>query len=284
MSENLKGKVCLITGATEGIGKAAALDLARRHVDLTIVGRNREKTERVVTELKAAGQYDGVHMLLGDLSKMSDIRAIAKSFSEKHDRLDILVNNAGAWFEKYALTEDGFEQTFALNHMSYFVLTTELLDLIRKTAGARVVSTSSDAHQGSRFDVHYVAKRNGSAGFKAYADSKLANILFTVELAKRLSGTSAIANCFHPGFVRSAFGWNNGGLFKRTFELGQSLFARSAEKGAETLLWLATDPDAAGFSGQYFYDMRVRRIRARGDDQDLARALWDVSENLAKGH
>ena len=210
MSKDLEGKVFLITGGTEGIGKAAALELARRGANLTIVGRNREKTERVVSELKAAGGYDRVGLLMGDMGKISDIRAVAKSFAAQNDRLDVLINNAGAWFEKYVLTEDGIEQTFAVNHMGYFVLTTELLDLIRKTPGARVVSTSSGAHQASRFDVNHVVKRNGSAGFPAYADSKLANVLFTLELAKRLSGTTAVANCFHPGFVHSEFGGNNG--------------------------------------------------------------------------
>lgn len=282
MSKNLEGKVVLITGATEGIGKAAALELARRRATVTIVGRNREKTERVVNEIKAASGHDGVGMLLGDLTKISDTRAVAKAFAAKNDRLDILVNNAGAWFEKHGLTSEGIEQTFALNHMSYFVLTTELLDLIRKTPDARVVSTSSGAHVAGRLDMDTIVKRKGSAGFPAYADSKLANILFTLELAKRLSGTSAVANCFHPGFVRSAFGWNNGGLFKRTFELGQFLFARSPEKGAETLVWLATSPEAAGLSGQYFFDKRVRRPHARGEDEGLARALWDLSEKLAE--
>lgn len=281
MSEKLEGKVCLITGGTEGIGKAAALDLARRGVTLTVVGRNREKTERVVGELKAAGGYDRVSMLLGDMSKIAEVKAVAKEFAAKNDRLDILINNAGAWFEKYGLTSDGIEQTFALNHMSYFVLTRELLELIRKTPGARVVSTSSGAHQMSRFDLQTVVKRNGSAGFPAYADSKLANVLFTLELAKRLSGTTAVANCYHPGFVRSAFGWNNGGFIKAFFGLGQRLVARSPEKGAETMLWLATNPDAAGFSGQYFFDMKARRPKARGDDEGLARALWDMSEHLA---
>ena len=282
MSKDLEGKVFLITGGTEGIGKAAALDLARRGATLTIVGRNREKTERVVGELKAAGGYDRVGLLMGDMGKIADVRAVAKSFAEKNDRLDVLINNAGAWFEKYVLTDDGLEQTFAVNHMGYFVLTTELLDLIRKTPGARVVSTSSGAHQAARrFDLHNVVKRNGSAGFAAYADSKLANVLFTVELAKRLSGTSAVANCFHPGFVHSAFGGNNGGFIKWSFELGQKLFARTVEKGAETLLWLAVDPDARGFSGQYFFDKKARRIRARGDDEGLALALWDLSDKLA---
>lgn len=283
MSKDLEGKVCLITGGTEGIGKVAALDFARRGATLTLVGRNQEKTQRVVNELKAAGNYDRVHMILADMSKIADAKAAAKEFAGKNDRLDILINNAGAWFDKYGLTPDGIEQTFALNHMGYFVLTNELLDMIRKTSGARVVSTSSGAHMMSRFDLHFVVKRDGSASFPAYADSKLANVLFTLELAKRLSGTSAVANCFHPGFTHTEFGMNNPGLLSWTFRLGQNLFARSAEKGAETLIWLATHPEASAFSGQYFYDLKVRRVRARGDDEGLAAALWDLSEKLAKG-
>jgi retinol dehydrogenase 12 len=284
MNRDLEGKVVLFTGATDGIGKCAALEMARRGATLTIVGRNQEKTERVAKELMFAGKYDRVQVILGDLSKISDMKSVAKVFAAKNDRLDILVNNAGAWFEKYQLTSDGIEQTFALNHMGYFVLTVELLDMIRKTPNARVVSTSSAAHMMSRFDLQHVVKRSGWAKFPAYADSKLANILFTLELAKRLSGTSAVANCFHPGYTRSEFGMNNAGFFKWTFQLGQALFARTTEKGAETLLWLATHPDAAGYSGQYFFDKKARRVHAHGDDEGLAARLWDVSTKLAAGH
>jgi len=283
MNKDLEGKVVLITGGTDGIGKCAALEMARRGATLTLVGRNAEKTERVAKELKSAGKYDRVHVILGDLSKLGDMKAVAKTFAANNDRLDILINNAGAWFEKYQLTDDGIEQTFALNHMSYFVVTAELLDLIRKTPNARVVNTSSGAHMMSRFDLGHVVKRSGWAGFPAYADSKLANVLFTLELAKRLSGTSAVANCFHPGFTRSEFGQNNAWPIKWSFQLGQALVARTAEKGAETLIWLATHPDAAGYSGQYFFDKKARRIHARGDDEGLAAKLWDLSENLAAG-
>lgn len=283
MKKDLEGKVVLVTGATDGIGKCAALELARRGATLTIVGRNQAKTERVAEELKSAGNYDRVHVILGDLSKISDMKSAAQAFGAKNDRLDILVNNAGAWFEKHQLTDDGIEQTFALNHMSYFVITTELLDLIRKTPNARVVSTSSGAHMMSRFDLSHVVKRNGWAGFPAYADSKLANVLFTLELAKRLSGTSAIANCFHPGFTRSEFGKNNFWPIKWSFALGQALVARTTEKGAETLVWLATHLEAAQYSGQYFFDKKARRVHAHGDDEGLAAKLWDLSTKLAAG-
>jgi retinol dehydrogenase-12 len=280
MAKDLEGKVFLVTGGTEGIGKAAALDFARRNATMVIVGRNREKTERVVGELKAAGGYDRVEMLLGDMAEIGQIRAVAKEFAAKYDRLDVLVNNAGAMFLDYRLTSDGIEQTFALNHIGYYLLTVELMDLIRKTPGARVVSTSSGAHAMGKLDLSSVAKRDGSAGWGAYGDSKLANVLFTLELAKRLSGTSAVANCFHPGYVKSAFGLNNAGVSNFFLKLGMTLFARSVEKGAETLIWLATHPDAAGFNGQYFYDLKVRRVRSRGDDPEFARQLWELSEKL----
>jgi len=282
MSKDLEGKVFLVTGATEGIGKAAALDFARRNATLVIVGRNPEKTERVVSELKTAGAYDRVDMLLGDMSKIADIRAVAKWFAEKYDRIDVLVNNAGAMFTDYRLTPDGIEQTFALNHIGYFLLTTELLDLIRKTPNARVVSTASEAHRMSKLDLDYVVKRAGKAGFAAYADSKLANILFSLELAKRLSGTSAVTNCVHPGYVKSGFGLNNGYAEGIILKITGTLFARSVDKGAETLIWLATHPDAVGYNGQYFHDLKIRRIRARGDDPELARRLWEFSEKLCK--
>jgi retinol dehydrogenase 12 len=283
MKKDLEGKIVLVTGATDGIGKCAALELARRGATITIVGRNQAKTERVAEELKSAGNYDRVHVILGDLSKLSDMKSVAQAFAAKNERLDILVNNAGAWFEKYQLTDDGIEQTFALNHMSYFVITSELLEMIRKTPNARVVSTSSGAHMMSRFDLSQVVKRSGWAGFPAYADSKLANILFTLGLAKRLSGTSAVANCFHPGFTRSEFGKNNFWPIKWSFQLGQALVARTTEKGAETLVWLATHPDAGAYSGQYFFDKKARRIHAHGDDDGLAEKLWDMSSKLAAG-
>jgi NAD(P)-dependent dehydrogenase (short-subunit alcohol dehydrogenase family) len=212
MNRDLEGKVFLVTGATEGIGKAAALEFARRGAALTIVGRNPEKSERVKAELEAAAGGP-VELLLGDLSKLADIRAVALAFKAKHDRLDVLVNNAGGVFNKRALSADGFEMTFALNHLGYFLLTRELLGLLEKTPGARVVSTSSGAHAMGKIDFDDIAKRpSGKAGFSVYGASKLANILFTRELSRRLSGSGAVANCLHPGFVQTGFGLNNGGL------------------------------------------------------------------------
>jgi retinol dehydrogenase-12 len=283
MAHDLEGKVFLVTGATEGIGKAAALDFAKRGATLVLVGRNKEKSERVVAEVKAASGNDKVELLLGDMSLIADIRAVADAFRAKHDRLDVLVNNAGALFNDYQLTADGIEMSFALNHVGYFVLTTRLQDLLQKTPGARVVSTSSGAHHLGNLDLATVVKRDGKAGMSAYGESKLANVLFTRELARRLEGSGATANCFHPGLVGSAFGLNNSGIFKWAVSWFTPLFGRTVEKGAETLVWLATSPEAAGRSGEYFHDKKVARTSKRAKDDGLAKELWAFSEKLTAG-
>jgi retinol dehydrogenase 12 len=280
MAKGLEGKVFLVTGATEGIGKAAALDFARRGATLVLVGRNKEKSERVVAELKAASGNDRVDLLLGDMSALADVRAVADAFRAKHDRLDVLVNNAGALFNDYKLSADGFEMTFALNHLGYFLLTTRLLDLLQKTPGARVVSTASAAHHLGRMNLATVAKRSGRAGFVAYGDSKLANILFTRELARRLASSGVVVSCFHPGYVRSGFGLNNGGVQAWLAAKVAGVFARTPEKGAETLLWLATSPEAAKFNGEYFFDLKLAALSKRAKDDALAKGLWTLSEEL----
>jgi NAD(P)-dependent dehydrogenase (short-subunit alcohol dehydrogenase family) len=281
MATDLAGKVFLVTGATEGIGKAAALEFAQRGATMTLVGRSKEKSERVLAELIAQSGNPKLDLLLGDLSKLADLRAIAAAFKSKHERLDVLVNNAGALFQTKQLSADGFEMTFALNHLAYFVLTTELLDLLKKTPGSRVVNTSSGAHYTGKIDFDDLARRpSGRVGFPGYGDSKLANILFTRELARKLAGSGGTANCFHPGFVRTGFGQNNGGFIASAISVGGALFARTPQKGAETLVWLATSPEAAAFHGEYFHDKKVAKTTALGKDDALAEKLWKFTENL----
>ncbi|MHB8876907.1 MAG: SDR family oxidoreductase [Myxococcaceae bacterium] len=281
MSTQLEGKVFLVTGATEGIGKAAALEFAKRGATLTLVGRNPEKSERVLGELKRASGNERVGLLLGDLSTVAGLKAVAAAFKEKHERLDVLVNNAGGVFQKHQLSADGFEMTFALNHLGYFLLTRELLGLLQKTPGARVVSTSSGAHAMGKIDFEDIAKRpSGRAGIGVYGDSKVANILFTRELARRLAPFGATANCFHPGWVDTGFALNNASFFSAVVKFAAPLFARTPEKGAETLVWLATSPDAAGSSGEYFHDKKVAKVTKLGRDDELAKKLWDFSEGL----
>lgn len=278
-AKDLAGKTFLVTGATDGLGKAAALDFARRGAAVTIVGRSREKSERVVAEL-AAGSGASVELLLGDLSTLADVRRVAAEFKARHDRLDALVNNAGAIFAKRETTADGLERTFALNHLAYFLLTTELLDLLRRTPGSRVVSTSSGAHFTGRIDFDDIARRErGYSGWRAYGDSKLANILFTRELARRLGEGHAV-NCFHPGWVNSGFALNNEGLMAKIVGGVASVFARPPAKGAETAIWLATSPEAAKLSGGYFMDLKAARTTALARDDALAARLWEFSERL----
>ncbi len=281
MSTELAGKVILVTGATEGIGKAAAFDFAKRGATVALVGRNKEKSEKVLAEVQAQCDGGQAELFLADVSRMSDVRSLAAAFKAKHDRLDVLVNNAGAVFNKYQISSDNLEMTFALNHVGYFLLTTLLLDLLKRTPGARVVSTSSDAHLTGKVDVDTIATRpNRDAGFRSYGDSKLANILFTKELARRLEGTGVTANCFHPGVVKTGFGLNNTGLVAMAIKTLGPIFFRTHEKGAETLIWLATSPEAASVTGEYFHDLKVSRTSKLAKDAALAGKLWELSEKL----
>lgn len=281
MASDLDGKLFLMTGATEGIGKAAALDLARRGAHLTLVGRNREKSERVIADLARASGNQRIELIFADLSTLAGTRAVAAAWKAQHQTLDVLVNNAGGLFQKHQLSSDGFEMTFALNHLSYFLLTHELLDVLQKTPGARVVSTSSGAHRTGRINFEQLAKRpSKQAGFAVYGDTKLANILFTKELARRLAATGGTANCFHPGFVATGFGQNNSRLVGSLIKIAGSVFARTPEKGAETLVWLATSPEAANSTGEYFHDKKIASTSAIAKNEELAKKLWDWSAAL----
>lgn len=282
MPRELDGKIFLVTGATEGIGKAAALEFARRGATLTIVGRNAEKTERVRDELRRGSGNEAIDTLLGDLSKISEAKRVAAEFRARRDRLDVLVNNAGAVFTTYDTTSEGFERTFALNHLGYFAITRELLPMLQANPSARVVSTSSLAHRMGRIDLDDIATRSKKrdAGFRPYGDSKLANILFTRELARRLGSSGAVANCFHPGYVSTGFALNNGDWLSKVQAWVAPLVARTPEKGAETLVWLATHPDAAKVSGGYFQDRKKAASSRLANDDDLAAKLWAMSEQL----
>jgi NAD(P)-dependent dehydrogenase (short-subunit alcohol dehydrogenase family) len=278
----MKEKVVLLTGATEGLGKAAARALASLGATLVLVGRNAAKTQTLQAELQTSSGNARVESIIADLSVQSGVRSAAQEFLRRHDRLDVLANNAGGLFTDYGETADGIEQTFALNHLSYFLLTHLLRDTLGRTDGARVVSTASAAHRQGRLDNLERAARNPDkrAGLRAYGDSKLANILFTRELARRLSGTGVIANCFHPGFVATGLGQNNGGALGWAMRAIAPYVARTPEKGAETLLWLATSSDAAAVTGEYFVDCRVQKTSARGRDMARAADLWRFSETL----
>lgn len=284
MTEGVAGKRVLITGATGGIGLAAARDLARRGAKLAIVARSEPRAGEAVRQIKAASGTDGeVDVLLADLASQASIRGLAAEALERYSRLDVLVNNAGAVNSQRRITEDGIELTWAVNHVAPFLLTTLLLDRIRASAPARIVTTSSAAHLRAQipFDDMSGERTYGPFGFGRYSQTKLANILFTLEVARRLEGTGVTANCFHPGFVASGFNRNNGALMTFGMAIARP-FGRSSEKGAETLVWLVDSPEVAGESGGYFTDMRRILPSAAGQDAEAARRLWAVSEEQTR--
>jgi retinol dehydrogenase 12 len=281
MTSQSHPRVCLLTGATLGIGRAAAEALVPMGLELVLVARDRARLEALAAELRARTPGARVGVLAGDLSRMSEVRRIAREFRATHDRLDVLANNAGALFTTRELTPEGLERTLALNHLAYFVLTEELLPVLRTSAPARIVNVASDAHRGMRVDLEDLNYARGKyRPFIAYGRSKLMNILFTRELARRLDGTGVTVNAMHPGFVRSGFGMNNPGFLRRLIRVGQ-VFARTPEHGARSLVYLATSPEVEGVTGRYFHDERQSQPSAAARDMEVARRLWEVSVRLA---
>jgi NAD(P)-dependent dehydrogenase (short-subunit alcohol dehydrogenase family) len=279
MSNN---KIALIIGATAGIGKETALGIAKTGATTVLVGRDKTKGEAVVNEIKEKTNNENVGLLVADLFSIAEIRKLADEFKNKYDRLDILVNNAGAIFDRRRKTVDGFERTFALNHLSYFLLTNLLLDLIKQSAPSRIVSVSSIAHQFANKvdfdDLQYKHKK--FSAMEAYAQSKLMNVLFTYELARRLQGSSVTANCLHPGGVASNFADNTGGLLKIVAWLYKNTFAISPAKGAETSIYLATSPEVEGVTGKYFDNKREKKSSEASYDVGMQKRLWETSKML----
>jgi NAD(P)-dependent dehydrogenase (short-subunit alcohol dehydrogenase family) len=277
----VRGKSVLITGATNGIGLAAAGALAARGARLAIVARSESRARDAVARIAAAGGTGAtVDVLLADLASQASVRHLAAEVLDRYPRLDVLVNNAGAMFATRQITEDGIEATWAVNHLAPFLLTTLLLDRLRGSAPARIVTTASDAHKGAHipFDDLDARRSYRARGFGRYGESKLANILFTAELARRLAGTGVTATCFHPGLVASGFNRNNGPVFSSVMTLLRP-FSRSPEKGAETLVWLADSAEVAGESGGYYVDRRIATPSAAARDVETAARLWQVSED-----
>jgi NAD(P)-dependent dehydrogenase (short-subunit alcohol dehydrogenase family) len=280
----LNGKTILITGATNGIGEVSALELARAGAEVVVVSRNQEKCAATVQKIQSETGNNKVSYIAADLSTLAGIRSAADQFLSKHSTLDVLLNNAGGVFTSRQVTFDGYEMTFALNHLSYFLLTHLLLDTLKATSQsngeARIVNVSSSAHYSSRgINFNDLQRKQGYNTFGVYADSKLMNILFTNELAKRLQGTGITANSLHPGFVRTGFGKNNGGIVNRIFGLIQ-MFALSAEEGAQTSIYLASSPEVRGISGKFWDKKKVKTPSAAAQDIAAQEKLWRVSEEL----
>jgi NAD(P)-dependent dehydrogenase (short-subunit alcohol dehydrogenase family) len=279
MAASMEGKVCLVTGATRGIGRAAAWELARMGATVLVTARDPGRGRDTAEEIRRDTGRE-VAVLEADLASQASIRRLAEEVRRRTDRLHVLLNNAGAIYTERRLSPDGLELTFALNHLGYFLLTNLLLDLLRNGAPSRVVSVASEAHRGGRIDWDDLqGERRYRGGWKAYGQSKLANILFTRELARRLRGSGVTANCLHPGVVATGFGRNNRGIFGTLVKLAAPLFL-SAARGADTAVWLASAPEVASVSGEHFARRKPIRSTPAGEDMEAARRLWEVSEKL----
>jgi NAD(P)-dependent dehydrogenase (short-subunit alcohol dehydrogenase family) len=275
----MQGKTVLITGANQGIGKASAIALGAMGAKLVLVCRNADKARAAIVDIEKAGAKD-VELIVGDMASQADVRRIASEFKSKHDRLDVLLNNAGVLVTSRRTTVDGIEETFAINHLGYFLLTNLLLDVLKSSAPARIVSVSSEAHRGASVNWDDLQFANSSfSSFRAYGQSKLCNILFTKELARRLEGTKVTANCLHPGVIASGFGQTYGGFMSFVLKVA-SPFLITPEKGARTQVWLASSPEVEGVTGKYFDKCAEKQPNNAAQDESAPRRLWEISEKL----
>jgi NAD(P)-dependent dehydrogenase (short-subunit alcohol dehydrogenase family) len=276
----MRGKVIVITGATSGIGQVAAERLAGMGARVVLVARDEARGEAALARLAehAPGMAHSIHY--ADLSRLAETTRVAAEIAAAEPRIDVLINNAGALFNARRLTADGIERTFALNHMAYFALTHGLRERLTASAPARVVNVASEAHRRATLDFQDLQSKAAYGGFKVYGRSKLCNILFTRELARRLTGTGVTANCLHPGFVATRFGDESGGLLSYGVRFAK-LFAISPEKGADTIIYLASLPEVAQVSGSYFYKRRPATPSSAAQNDNDARRLWAESERLA---
>jgi retinol dehydrogenase-12 len=278
-AHQMHGKVCMVTGATSGIGLVTAHALARQGATLIVVGRNPERGATTVSRIRQETGNQAVELMVADLSAQAQVRQLASEVQSRFAHLDVLINNAGALFGRRQLSHDGIEMTFALNHLAYFLLTNLLLDALKASASARIVNVSSEAHRGARLDFADLQGQHRYSGWRAYAQSKLANILFTYELARRLEGTSVVANVLHPGFVATNFGRNNRSITAVFWRIAQ-LAAISPEEGAQTIIYLASAPEVKGVNGEYFVKKKSVRSSQVSYDRAAAERLWQVSVEL----
>jgi retinol dehydrogenase 12 len=277
----MHGKVCVVTGATSGIGLVTAQVLARQGATLIVVARNPERGAATVSRIQQETGNSAVELMVVDLSTQAQVRQLASEIQHRFTRLDILINNAGALFAKRQLSEDGIEMTFALNHLAYFLLTNLLLDLLKAADSARIINVSSEAHRHGRLDFLDLQGQHRYSGWRAYSRSKLANILFTYELVRRLEGTGIQANALHPGFVATNFGRNNRSITTVLFRILQ-LAAISPEEGAQTIIYLASSPEVKGVTGAYFVKQKAVRSSQASYDVAAAERLWQVSAELTR--
>lgn len=276
----MEGKLCVITGATSGIGLVAAERLARQGARVVLVGRDPIRGEAAVARVQSRSPHAEVTIHYADLSRIEAVRTLASRLNGL-PRIDVLINNAGAMFWRREVTADGLERTFALNHMSYFLLSALLREKLLASAPARIVNVASNAHRGARLDFDDLQSARNYHGVRVYSRSKLCNILFTRELARRLDGSGVTANCLHPGFVASRFGDNNRGVIGIATAIAKRLFAISPERGAETSVYLASSPAVESKTGGYYVQCVLATPSAEAQDDEAARRLWEASARIA---
>lgn len=278
----MKGKICMVTGATSGIGKATAQALAEMGATVLITGRDERKTKIVVDEIIANSGNKSVDCMLADFSSQEQVRNLAEMFEKHYDRLNVLVNNAGAIFYTRDETIDGIERTFATNHLAPFLLTLKLLNIIKQSAPARIVNVSSVGHRNASLDFTDLQNKRKFNGLDVYRQSKLANVLFTYELARRLKGTGVTVNAVDPGMVKTNIGVSN----KELIAIFQRIIHRSlavpVEKGAQTSIFAASSQDIAGVTGAYFADCKAVHSSDKSYDEETAKRLWRISEELTE--
>jgi len=269
----LKNKICIITGATSGIGKVTAIALAKKEMQLILPVRNMEKGERVKKEISELTGNNNIRLIYCDLESLDAVRKFAEDFKKDYNQLDLLINNAGTWFTTREVTIDGYEKNFAINYLSHFLLTMLLLETIKNTEKARIISLSSEAHRFTNMNFDDLQSEKNFNNFKAYGQSKLAFILFTKKLSELLKGTGITANCLHPGIVSTNLFDKMGGFMKSIFQM----FMITSEKGAATTIYLATSDVVENISGEYFKKKKVARSTAYSYNKEAAEKLWDMS-------
>ena len=274
----MQGQVCVVTGATSGIGKAAAAALAQQGAEIIVVGRDPARAEATAAAIQADGAPPP-KVEIADLARLDQVRALAGRLNQTLDRIDVLINNAGLVLNERRVTPDGYEYVFAVNHLAPFLLTNLLRPKLTASAPARVITVSSDAHTAARLDLDDPNLEHGWSSWRSYSNSKLANILFTRELARRLDGTGVTANCLHPGVVRTGFGRDARPLMRVGITIARP-FMLSPERGADTIVYLASSPDVAAKTGGYYVKREPREPSAAARDDGLARGLWETSERL----
>jgi NAD(P)-dependent dehydrogenase (short-subunit alcohol dehydrogenase family) len=278
---DMAGKVVVITGGTSGLGRVTAQALATRGARIVLVARDRERARQTLAALNAVAPGRGHTSHHADLCLMAETRRVAAEIAAAEPRIDVLLNNAGAIFATRQVTSEGLERTFALNHMSYFLMSAGLRERLAATPGARIVNTASGAHRRGYIDFDDLQSARRYRGFTVYGTSKLCNILFTRALARRLAGTGVTANSFHPGFVATRFGDQSGWWSALTIKFGKTFMALTEEKGADTMIYLAGSPEVEGVTGEYFFERKPKQPNAEARDDAIAERLWQVSADIA---